>query len=91
MSLSSGSDSEVLISETSSCEFYEPSVKKQKLESVQNREHYFYLSQCCDRYNIFDRAGAALATSVLIVYGVIEPSDTKLVIDRSKLRRENAA
>ena len=30
MSLSSGSDSEVSISETSSCEFYEPSAKKHK-------------------------------------------------------------
>ena len=44
MSLSSGSDSEVLISETTSCEFYEPSAKKQKSDSVQNSEHYFYLA-----------------------------------------------
>ena len=88
MSLSSGSDSEVLISETSSHEFYEPSAKKQKSDFVQNHEHYFYLAQCCDRYNISDRDGAALATSVLIDHGIIEPSDTKLVIDQSKLQRE---
>ena len=38
--------------------------------------------------NISDRAGAALATSVLMDHGIIEPNDTKFVIDRSKLRRE---
>ena len=72
----------------SSCEFYETSNKKQKSNTTQNREQYFYLAQCCDRYNISDRAGAALATSVLIDHGIIEPNDTKVVIDRSKLGRE---
>ena len=69
----------------SSCEFYETSNKKQKSNITHNR---FYLAQCCDRYNISDRAGAALATSVLIDHGIIEPNDTKVVIDRSKLGRE---
>ena len=70
----------------SSCEFYETSKKKQKSNTTQNREQYFHLAQCCDRYNISDRA--ALATSVLINHGIIEPNDTKVVIDRSKLGRE---
>ena len=46
------------------------------------------MAQCCDKYNISDRAGAALATSVLIDHGITEPIDTKVVIDRSKLGRE---
>ena len=62
--------------------------RNKKLDTTQNREQYFYLAQCCDRYNISDRAGAAFATSVLIDHGIIEPNDTKFVIDRSKLRRE---
>ena len=53
-SISSGSDSEVSISEMSSCKFYELSAKKQKSDFIQNHEHYFYLTQCCDRYNISD-------------------------------------
>ena len=88
MSLSSGSYSEILISGTSSCKFYEPSARKQKSDSVQNLEDYFYLAQCCNRYNIFDRAGAALATSVLVDHGIIEPSHMKLVFDQNKLQRE---
>ena len=88
ISLSSGSDSELSVSE-SSCEFYETSNKKQKLDATQNREQYFYLAQCCDRYNISDRAaGAALATSVLIDHGIIKPNDTKFVVGRRKLPRE---
>ena len=87
ISLSGGSDSELSVSE-SSCEFYETSNKKQKSDTTQNREQCFYLAQCCDRYNISDRAGAARATSVLMDHGIIEPNDTKFVIDRSKLQRE---
>ena len=64
ISLSGGSDFELSVSE-SSCEFYETCNKKQKSNTTQNREQYFYLAQCCDRYNIYDKAGAALATSVL--------------------------
>ena len=51
--LSGGSDSELSVSE-SSCEFYETSNKKQKSDTTLNREQYFYLAQCCDRYNISD-------------------------------------
>ena len=46
------------------------------------------MAQCCDRHNISDRAGAALATSVLIDHGIIQPNNTKFVIDESKLRKE---
>ena len=43
ISLSGGSDSELSVSE-SSCKFYETSNKKQKLDTTQNREQYFYLA-----------------------------------------------
>ena len=69
----------------SCCEFYEPSAKKQKLDSAQNQGQYFYLAQCCDRYNISDRAGAVVATNVLMDHGIIEANDTKFMIDGSKL------
>ena len=41
ISLSGGSDSELSVSESSSCEFYVPSNKKQKSNTTQNREQYF--------------------------------------------------
>ena len=87
ISLFSISDSEVS-SSVSCCKFYKPPAKKRKLDSAQNRGQYFYLAQCCDRYNISDRAGAALAIGVLMDHGIIEPNDTKFVIGRNKLRRE---
>ncbi|KAI6658222.1 hypothetical protein LOD99_15491 [Oopsacas minuta] len=40
----------------------------------------------CDRYQISDRAGAAIATPVLQDYGIITPEDTQ-IIDRNKLCR----
>ena len=76
ISLPGGSGSELSVSE-SSCKFYETSNNKQKSDTTQNREQYFYFSQCCNRYNISDRAGAALATSVLIDHDIIESNDTK--------------
>ena len=84
ISLPRGSDSEVSSTGSVSCyEFYEPSAKKQKLDSAQNRGQYFYLAQYGERYNIPHRAVAALATSVLMDHGIIEPNDInkKFVID----------
>ena len=42
----------------------------------------------CDRYNVSNAAGAAIATATLIDYGLISPDDTTLIIDRCKLRRQ---
>ncbi|KAI6659504.1 hypothetical protein LOD99_10752, partial [Oopsacas minuta] len=40
-----------------------------------------------DRYQISDRAGAAIAYAVLQDYGVITPEEDSQIIDRNKLRR----
>ena len=48
---------------------------------------FIWLSVATDTTYLM-RAGAALATSVSIDHGTIEPNDTKFVIDRSKLQRE---
>ena len=41
----------------------------------------------CDRYQISDRAGAAIANAVLQDYGIITPDEDSLIIDRNKLCR----
>ncbi|KAI6651849.1 hypothetical protein LOD99_4728 [Oopsacas minuta] len=41
----------------------------------------------CDRYQISDRAGAAIANTVLQDYGIITPEEDNQIIDRNKLRR----
>ena len=46
------------------------------------------LAEACDRYNVSNTAGAAIATATLIDYGVISTDETSLVIDRSKLWRQ---
>ena len=46
------------------------------------------MSEICDRFNVSDRAGAAIATAALQDAGIITEDDTSLVIDRSKLRRQ---
>ena len=65
---------------------FEPPSKSARL--VQNRESYRKLAQCCDRFNISDRVGAALATSVLMDHGLVNSTDHTLPIDRNKLRTE---
>ena len=42
----------------------------------------------CERYQLSDRAGAAIATSTLQHMGIVTNEDKSLVIDPSKLRRE---
>ena len=48
------------------------------------------LAEACDRYHISDRAGAAIASAVLVDFGMIIPGETQSVIDENKLRRERA-
>ena len=45
----------------------------------------------CERYQLSDRAGAAIATSALQDMGIVTNEDKSLVIDPSKLRRERDA
>ena len=42
----------------------------------------------CERYQLSDKAAAAIANSVLVDVGIITEDDKVCVIDRSKLRRE---
>ena len=43
----------------------------------------------CERYQISDRAAAAIGSATLKNFGVVTDYDASLVIDRSKLRREH--
>ena len=73
---------------------YYPAKKETKVaktdigEIQQNRMSFEHLSRACGRSNVSDRAGAAIATCVLKDYVIITDTETRHVIDRSKLRRE---
>ena len=54
----------------------------------QNRTALRNLSLLCERFNVSNRVGAALGTGALKDHGLVTDTDTKFVIDRSKLRRE---
>ena len=57
-------------------------------DRAQNRTALANLARACDRYNISDRAGAAVASAALKDFGLISSDDKTNVIDRHKLRRE---
>lgn len=44
----------------------------------------------CDRYNISDRAAAALASSTLKDYNIVDENADPIVIDKNKVRRERS-
>jgi len=46
------------------------------------------VSEICDRFNISDRGGSAIAIATLQDVRIISKGSTSLVIDRSKLRRQ---
>ena len=54
----------------------------------QNRVTWTNLARACKRYNLLDRAGAAVATCALQDIGMIDQENNTFVIDLSKLRRE---
>ena len=56
--------------------------------TMQNRRSWENLARMCDRYQLSDRAGAAVGTSVLQDLGLVTNDDRSLVIDHQKLRRE---
>ena len=55
---------------------------------AQNRQRWTNLARMCERYQLSDRAGAAIATSTLQDMEIVTNKDKSLVIDPSKLRRE---
>ena len=54
----------------------------------QNRRRWTNLARMCERYQLSDRVGAAIATSTLQYMEIVTNEDKSLVIDPSKLRRE---
>ena len=43
----------------------------------------------CERYEVSDKAGAAVASATLTAFGIVTEEDKRYVVNRSKLRREN--
>ena len=52
----------------------------------QNRMRLPTLAMACERFQVSDRAGAAIASAVLVNYGVITADQRENVIDKNKLR-----
>ena len=73
-------------SETSEKSIFTP--QDSHLSHAQNRRRWTNLARMCERYQLSDRAGAAIATSTLQDMGIVTNEDKSLVIDPSKLRRE---
>ena len=46
------------------------------------------LAKICDRFSMFDRAGASIAGAVLKDYGIIDGQNKELIIDKRKAGRE---
>ena len=42
----------------------------------------------CKRYEVSDRAGAAIASATLKAFGIVTEKDKRYVVERSKLLRE---
>ena len=42
----------------------------------------------CERYEVSDRAGAAIASATLKTFGIVTEENKRYVVDRSKLQRE---
>ncbi|KAI6657810.1 hypothetical protein LOD99_552 [Oopsacas minuta] len=53
---------------------------------TRNHNQLRNLAIMCDRYQISDRAGAAIANAVLQDYGIITQEEDSQIIDRNKLR-----
>ena len=54
----------------------------------QNRVTLKELAMVCERYEVSDRTGAAIASATLKAFGIVTEEDKRYVVDRSKLRRE---
>ena len=57
-------------------------------QSEQNRNSWSNLSRMCKRYQLSDRAGAAIASSVLQDLGLVNEENISMIIDYHKLQRE---
>ena len=81
------SDTESVTTLASASLDYEQEHSQLKLKT-QNRVVLYEIALVCNKYSLFDCAGAAVATAVSKAYGVVSRSNTENVIDRIKLRRK---
>ena len=81
-----GSDDTSESEESSSTSSITVLFSNQQIE--QNRSFLREVAVICERFGIFDRAGAAVATATLKAFGIVTDTNKTNVIDRSKLRRE---
>ena len=51
----------------------------------QSRVELKELAMICERYEVSDRAGAAIASATLKAFGIVTEDDKRYVVDRSKL------
>ena len=54
----------------------------------QNRVTLKELAMVCERYEVSDRTGTAIASATLKAFGIVTEENKRYVVDRSKLRRE---
>ena len=54
----------------------------------QNRVTLKELAMVCERYEVSDRAGAAIASATLKAFEIVTEKDKRYVMDKSKLQRE---
>ena len=57
-------------------------------KTPQNRMSLPTLAMTCERFHVSDRVGAAIASAVLVDYGIITADRRQNVIDKNKLRAE---
>ena len=54
----------------------------------QNRMPLSTLTMACERFHVSDKIGAAIASAVLVDYGLITSDQRRNVIDKNKLKAE---
>lgn len=67
-------------------QYFEPSTSNNH-KHIRNHDQLRNFAIMCDRYQISDRAGAAIVNTVLQDYGIITPDEKSLMIDKNKLHR----
>ena len=58
--------------------------------SSQMRKGMKLFAQTCDRFQIFDRAAAALSSALLLDFEMVTPDKTQLLIDKNNVRCERS-
>ena len=85
-----GSQSDTSTSENSETSVSFDSALPYSSKSIlqQNRVTLKELAMICERYEVSDRAGAAIASATLKAFGIVTEEDKGYVVNRSKLRRK---